>query len=346
MDRRLEKPPVLLLGDGPTALSALQSLTQPCEVVGVLRAVGDQSDDPVREFAGKRRVPVWSLNSVEELSSLISSLRPAAVVISSFNRLLPPDILAANRFINVHYSPLPRYRGRANVNWAIINGEVEAAISIHFVAPGLDVGNILFQELVTIFPVDTAQSIYEQLNAIQERELGAAVIRAISGDPGRLQDNSQATYGCARLPNDGEIDWTRSAVEIDRLIRALSAPFLPGAFTYLQNRRIVIARAEPRENAPVYAGAVPGRVANRSTNDGWVDVLTGEGILRLLDVIPDNVAGVTKAASVIRSTRDTLGLSCRELLGYIGALERRVVELERSGRAARADPDLRSLTPN
>ena len=185
-----------------------------------------------------------------------------------------------SRFVNVHYSPLPQYRGRANVNWAIINGEKDAAISIHLVAPSLDAGNVLFQKRVSIRPIDTAQSLYERLNAIQERELGAAVLRAIAGDPGLPQDHRQATYGCARLPDDGEIDWNGSAIAIDRLIRALSAPFLPGAFTYLQQRRIVIARAEPRENAPIYAGSVyrAGWPTDRIRMDGSTFSLVKESL--------------------------------------------------------------------
>ena len=174
--------------------------------------------------------------------------RPEAVVISSFSRILPPGVLALSRFVNVHYSPLPRYRGRANVNWAIINGERAAAISIHLVAPGLDDGNLLLQEQVEIAPTDTARSLYERLNTIQERQLGPSVIRAVAGDPGLPQDHRQATYGCGRVSDDGEIEWSKSTVAIDRLIRAPSRAF--------PARRVHVSpatadryptRAEPRE---------------------------------------------------------------------------------------------------
>ena len=324
------RPDVLLLGDGPTALSALRSLVGSCNVVGVLTV-----EELVLAYAADHAIPVWTFDNPRELLAIIAKLRPAAVVISSFNRILHADVLALSRFVNVHYSPLPKYRGRANVNWAIINGETTAAISIHLVTSGLDEGNLLYQEQIAIEATDTARSLYYRLNAIQERELGSAVIRAVAGDTGLPQDNRRATYGCARVPDDGEINWNNSSAAIDRLIRALVAPF-PGAFTHLEGRRLVITRAEPRNDPPPYDGRVSGRVVGRSRSEGWVDVLTGDGILRLLEVIPD-LGAVAPAAAIIRSTRITLGLSRLDLLRCINALERRVSALEA---VVRAYPEL------
>ena len=320
----MKKINVLLLGDGPTSLTALRSLYEFCNVVGVLRA--ESASDPVRDYAAKHDIPVWSLGGLNELPAIIATRQPNAVVISSFNRIIPPDVLRLRLFINVHYSPLPEYRGRANVNWALINGENTAAISIHLVSGGLDDGNILFQERILITPSDTAQSLYERLNAIQERELGPAVDRAVRGDSGVAQDHSAATYGCSRIPEDGEIDWTMSSLAIDRLVRALSPPF-PGAFTHLGHRRLVVARAQPNNDAPKYKGCVPGRVVARSTHEGWVDVLTGAGILRLFEIISDS-GTISPASSIITSTRATLGLSRLNLLRLISDLETRVATLE------------------
>jgi methionyl-tRNA formyltransferase len=323
---------VLLLGDGPTSLTALRSLLVSCNVLGVLQT----ADSPVRGYATKHGIAVASLDDSRELRSIIAKVQPDAVVISSFNRILPKDVLATSCFINVHYSPLPRYRGRANVNWAIINGEETAAISIHLVTAGLDDGNLLFQEQIVIGENDTVQSLYDRLNAIQERELGPAVVKAVAGDPGIPQDHQQATYCCGRVPDDGEIDWNRSCVAIGQLIRALGPPF-PGAFTHVDRHRLVIARAEPKKSAPLFVGRVPGRVVGRSRNEGWVDVLTGDGVLRVFDVIPDNAAESIPAATVIRSTRSTLGLSRLDLLRYIASLERRLAALETSDRVSESE---------
>jgi methionyl-tRNA formyltransferase len=324
-----EKSDVVLLGNGPSALAALRSLAASCRVVRVLRAVADRDTDPVRTFAAMAGILVSDLRGLDELARIVADLRPAAVVISSFNLILPPPILELSQFINVHYSLLPRYRGRANVNWAIINGEPAAGISIHLVAPDLDSGNLLFQETAPISPDDTATSLYERLNAIQERELGAAVVRAVAGDHGIPQDPSHATYGCARVPDDGEVDWGQPTNVVDRLIRALAPPY-PGAFTHLETQRLVILRAAPLCDPPVYMGRLPGRVVGRSRTEGWVDVLTGDGVLRVFDIMPASSSGLPcSAAALVRSTRVTLGLSRLDLLRRITALEERLALLSR-----------------
>jgi methionyl-tRNA formyltransferase len=324
-----EKPGVVLLGDGPTALAALRSLALCSRVAHVLRTPDHADTDPVRAFAAANDIPVSDLQGLDQLSQLIVDLRPAAVVISSFNRIIPPEVLKSSRFINVHYSLLPNYRGRANVNWAIINGEKAAGISIHLVVPELDSGNLLFQRAVAIGPEDTVTSVYERLNAIQERELGAVVIGAVAGDQGIPQNSHQPTYGCARVPNDGEIDWRQPTDVIDRLIRGLAPPF-PGAFTHLNTQQLMIARAAPLLDPPTYAGRVPGRVVGRSPTEGWVDVLTGDGVLRILSIATSTYGHPSAPASIIRSTRLTLGLSRIDLLGRITALEERIALLERS----------------
>src|SRR5881392_1694862 len=107
----------------------------------------------------------------------------------------------------------------------------------------------------------------------------------LNGDEGRPQNHDEATYGCARVPEDGEIDWNAKTEAIDRLIRALAPPF-PGAYTYLEGEPLTISRDVPLVSPPRYEGRVPGRVIGRSSSEGWVDVLTGDSVLRLLEVAP------------------------------------------------------------
>jgi methionyl-tRNA formyltransferase len=244
---------------------------------------------------------------------------------------LPDALLAKCRFVNVHYAMLPRYRGRANVHWAVINGEAVTGISIHAMAPGLDAGNILFQAAVAIGEQDTVTHLYERLNDIQRRALGGAVQRFLEGDAGEPQDENQASYGCTRVPDDGEINWSASSVSIDRLVRGLARPF-PGAFSYFENRRLILWRATRVINAPRYDGRIPGRVVRVSQSEGFVDVLTGDGILRLFEVQLDGEE-VTRAASVIRSVKCTLGLRSGDLLRRIEQLEAQISVL-----GARAQP--------
>jgi methionyl-tRNA formyltransferase len=315
---------VLLVGMGPTAATALQSLAARCRVVGVVRKA-DSPDDPVIACAQRRGIPIFSDTSIAGLRDLVQLVRPDAVVVSSYDRILPPDVLACCPFVNVHYAPLPQYRGRATVNWAILNGEPSAAITIHLIDHTLDSGNVLYQQDVPIQPADTVGDLYDRLNQLQLEHLGEAVARMFDGDVGAPQRAETPTYGCTRLPGDGEIDWNAPTDKVAALIRALVKPY-PGAFTFFNGRRLVIWSARPLHDAPIYVGRVPGRVVNVSAANGYVDVLTSDGVLRLLEVELDHESPVP-ASAVIRSVKATLGLRASDLLSRIETLEREIALL-------------------
>jgi methionyl-tRNA formyltransferase len=310
---------VLLLGMGPTALSALESLAARFQVSAVIRDVDPVSGDEVVDHAKELGIPLLTDVSIAGVRHAIASHRPACTVVSSYNRVLQADLLEQGRFVNVHYAPLPEYRGRANVNWAIINGEPDAAISVHVLGPGLDSGDILYQERIPIGPDDTVTDLYNRLNSIQRETLGATVERYISGYGGEPQDESAATYGCARVPDDGEIDWSAPTRQIYALVRALTAPY-PGALTYLNARRMHIVRAVPLADAPRYVGRIPGRVVGRSVREGYADVLTSDGVLRIHEVRLEDCA-IRPASECITSTKQTLGLRTSDLLARLEAFE-------------------------
>jgi methionyl-tRNA formyltransferase len=309
---------ILLIGQGITTLSALQSLLDRFDVVGMVRS--SDADDAANRLAESAVVRLFADTSLAGVTDAIKQTDPHAVVVSSYDRILPANLVSARPFVNVHYAPLPRYRGRATVNWAIINGEPRCAISIHALVAGLDAGGILFQQFVPIGPLDTVTDLYQRLNAIQRDALGDAVARRLQGDEGQPQDEGQATYACTRLPEDGEIDWSASTDAADRLVRALTDPF-PGAFTWLGLQRLVIRRAEPCRE-PRYEGRVPGRVVRVDRSAGAVDVLTGDGVLRLHEVALDG-APPQRAADLIRSVRQTLGLGTARLAAALESKEAR-----------------------
>ena len=326
---------VLLVGVGLTTATALQSLIGKVQVVGLMRKADPNAavEDPVIAFARRHGIPVFGDTTLAGLRRAVDELRPDCVVISSFDRIVPADLLARVPFVNVHYAPLPQYRGRANVNWAIINGESHAGITIHLVDAGLDSGNVLYQSVVTILPDDTVADLYDHLNQLQLKHLGDTVARFLAGDTGTSQSSELATYGCTRLPMDGEIDWSAPTQKIDALIRALVRPF-PGAFTFLNSRRLTIWRARPIETGGVYVGRIPGRVVNVSRKEGFVDVLTGDGVLRIFDVELDAGTRVPPA-EVIKTVKATLGLSTADLLARVDALERDLAALREEVAAMR-----------
>ena len=306
---------VLLIGQGPTAKSALESLLPRFDVVGLVR----DTPGEVTEFARRHYVPVLEDASVAALENAVDELAPDCVVVSSYHRILPARLLATRPFVNVHYAPLPEYRGRATVNWAIINGRRDTAISVHVLVAALDAGPILFQQRVPIGPEDTVTDLYRQLNELQRLQLAPAVERHLNGNPGVAQDDDAATYTCTRLPGDGEIDWNRPTAEVHALVRALADPFL-GAFTYLEGCRLVVWRAARVESPRRWAGRVPGRVVGRSAAEGWVDVLTRDGELRLHTVQREGEPRLP-AADEISSVRITLGLRASDLLERLRAAQ-------------------------
>ena len=258
----------LLIGFGPTAETAMAALLDHFELLGVVRGALEPND-PVAALAAAHGVALHQARSRREVEDLVLSLRPDATVISSYNRLLGPAVLEACPVFNVHYAPLPRYRGNAPVNWALLNDENETAITVHRVTTGLDDGPILYQETVPIGTEDNATTLFERLNAIQRRELGPAVQRGLSGWPGIPQDHAKATYGCPRNPEDGEIDWRRPAAEIDQLTRALTPPF-PGAFTHHQGTTLVVHRAGEAASRAALRRVDP-RARDRRLVDGGLD---------------------------------------------------------------------------
>jgi methionyl-tRNA formyltransferase len=312
---------VILLGMGPTALSALESLIGRCRVASVIRDVPPtaMTDDEVAIFARGHGIPLETDVSVPGIRDVIARHRPDCIVVSSYNRVLPRDLIEQTRFANVHYAPLPEYRGRANVNWAIINSEPDVAISIHVLVPGLDSGNVLYQQRIAIGPDDTVTTLYERLNSIQRESLGVTIDRYLAGYDGEPQEESAATYCCTRTPDDGEIDWSAPTDRVYALVRALTAPY-PGAFTFLGTRRVWLVRAAPLADPPTYVGRIPGRVVGRSSADGHVDVLTGDGVFRIYEVRFDDQV-VRPASECITSVKQTLGLQMSDLLARLEALK-------------------------
>ena len=177
----------MLVGLGTTTLSALEGLVEEFDVVALIR----DERDATTERAETLGVPVQLDASLSAVRRSVGELRPDAVVVSSYNRILDADLVSQCPFVNVHYAPLPRGRGRATVNWALINGDPETAISIHWIVPGLDAGGILFQQSVPIGPSSTVTTLYAELNELQRSHIATAVRGGARGRPGTRTGRDQ-----------------------------------------------------------------------------------------------------------------------------------------------------------
>jgi methionyl-tRNA formyltransferase len=255
-----------------------------------------------------------------------NTLKPDVVFCLGWRTLFPAEILEAAPWggVAVHDSLLPQLRGFAPTNWGIILGHQQLGATLFQLTNEVDAGDIYFQGAITPAPQETYESIQERIARLSVELFDSYLDAARDGGPaGRPQDHTQATYACARGPADGEIDWTASSCQIERVVRALSAP-APGAFTFYRGTQLVIEAAHQIETPARYEGRIAGKVIHRDPTSGTVDVLCGEGVLRLSRV--RTAAGETlPAAKVVRSVRESLGLNATQ---EILALRERIEQLE------------------
>jgi methionyl-tRNA formyltransferase len=201
---------------------------------------------------------VRSINDAEALAA-IRGLRPDLVFCVGWTQLLGEELLSIPRLgcLGFHASLLPYYRGRAPVNWAIINGETLTGNTLMVLDPGVDTGDIVAQRAIPITEADTCGTVYDKV-ADSELEMLDEVLPLIHVGlmPRRRQDESRATVVGRRRPDDGRIDWHRTTRQLHDWVRALTDPY-PGAFTTIDGDRVWVWAAHPART-PV-EGARPGR---------------------------------------------------------------------------------------
>ena len=174
----------------------------------------------------------------------IAADRPDFLFSFYYRSMLKPALLAvATRgALNMHGSLLPKYRGRAPVNWAIVRGETETGATLHYMTEKPDNGDIVAQSAVPILPDDTAKDVFDKVTVAAELTLHGVLPALIAGTaPRRPQDARQGGYFGGRKPEDGVIDWSKSAAEIHNLVRAVAPPY-PGARTTLGGRNARVLR--------------------------------------------------------------------------------------------------------
>ncbi len=204
----------------------------------------------------------------------LAALEAEVMVVAAYGLLIPQALLnvPSRGCMNIHASLLPRWRGAAPIQRAILAGDRETGVTIMQMDAGLDTGAMLLTQRVPIAAEDTAQTLHDQLAAVGAQ----LMVRALDEVPQLVaQDSTQATYAAKINKSEAHIDWVRSAIDIDRQIRAFNP--VPGAHTALQGQRIKVWRG-----AVVAGHGVPGTVLQAGA-DGVV-VATGAGALCLLEL--------------------------------------------------------------
>lgn len=236
---------------------------------------------PVKEAAVSRGIPVFQPKRVREPEALaeLKKYEPELIVVAAFGQLLPKELLDMPTFgcINVHASLLPKYRGAAPIQWAILNGDALTGVTIMRMDVGLDTGDMIAKEEVAIAPEDTGGTLFDKL-AKAGAELLVRTIPSIADGTAVYtpQDESEATKVGQISKKDGRIDFTRSARSIECQVRGLN-PW-PSAYTYLGNKTLKIWSAQVREGMGAEIGTVV------FLEKDCFGVQTGDGVLVCLEV--------------------------------------------------------------
>ena len=282
---------IVLLGTGPFAVPTLRALHgSPHEVVcAVSRPPRGRRGEPapVQLAAQELGVEVWLPETVncDEARAELAALAPDLLVVCDYGEILKSSTLASSQLggINLHGSLLPKYRGAAPVQWAILNGDTETGNTVIQMTPGLDAGPCLGVQRIAIDPDETAGELETRM-----AEQGAVLVLTVVGELEAgaatpiVQDKSQATKAPRLAKEDGIVDWSRSAAEIKNQVRALQ-PW-PRAFTHWQRSegeplRLILHQVSLAEGAAAEAGTV-------ISADSTLTIATGNGVLRLEQIQP------------------------------------------------------------
>lgn len=256
-----------------------------------IAAVFTHEDDPgencwfgsVKNWAGQKGITVYTTEEVNapQWIAKIAAIHPDVIFSFYYRRMICREILALPGVgaFNLHGSYLPHYRGRCPVNWVIINGEKQTGVTLHYMIEKPDAGDIVGRKPVVIDVSDTAKTLYDKLCGAAKDLLDETLPLIKKGQiPRQKQDLSQGSYYGGRRPEDGRIDWKKSAGEIYNLIRGVTEPY-PGAFAFLdKDEKIIIWWGEAVVSKEVF---MPGKLI---ITDKEILVQTGKNAIKFLDI--------------------------------------------------------------
>jgi methionyl-tRNA formyltransferase len=241
---------------------------------------------PVKEFALQHILPIEQPKKIktDEAKNLFASYKADLAVVVAYGRILPAHYLAAPRkgCINVHFSLLPKYRGAAPTNWAIVKGETKTGVTTMFIEEELDAGPILLQRETDIGPTETAPELMQRL-ADMGAELLSETLANIDVITPKRQDDREATFAPLLTKADGAINWSNPATEIERCVRGFQ-PW-PHAYTDHHGRRLIVWQATAIEDDT--SAAREGEIITAHGDDLIVKCDKGSA-LRLLEVQPES----------------------------------------------------------
>ncbi|MBI4412718.1 MAG: methionyl-tRNA formyltransferase [Deltaproteobacteria bacterium] len=259
---------------------------------------------PTAELAREKKIPLFQPASLknDETLSLIESMKPDFIVVAAYGKILPEKVLKAPRIdcINVHASLLPKYRGAAPINWALINGEEETGVSIMKLVRKPDAGPVYCEARVKIGENDTAGSLTSSLAKEGARLLIETIPKIAAAQiTSQPQDDSQATMAPSLKKEDGRIDWKNKALVIHNRIRGVN-PW-PGAYTFVDNKLLKIYHSRVLTERPA---STAGEIY--FLNEKGIHVACGDGAILLTEVQIEGKKRMS-AAEFVRGYRLEVG---------------------------------------
>jgi methionyl-tRNA formyltransferase len=283
---------IIFMGTPKPAANCLQALIDAQEQVICVVTQPDRpkgrhlhvAASPVKELAQKYKLPLETPEKVKDpiFIDKLKALAPDLIVVVAYGKILPKELLSIPKYgaINVHTSLLPKYRGAAPVQWAVLKGEAETGITVMQINETLDTGDILLQEKVLIDPEDTAETLLDKLFTIGASLLLRAIEQIKKGTITKTpQKEAEATYAPSITKESGEIDWKRSATEVNNRVRAL-IPW-PAAHTFYKGKMLKLLKARP---VPTPGKYKPGEII--STKEALL-IACGTGGLEIEEVQPE-----------------------------------------------------------
>ena len=237
---------------------------------------------PVKEVAVRENIPVYQPRRVRdpEFIKILKEIDPDVIVVVAFGQIIPQEIIDLPKYgcINVHGSILPKYRGAAPIQWAVIDGEKESGVTTMQMDAGLDTGDMLLKTIIPLEKEETGGSLFEKLSTAGAKLLIETLEKLEEGSiVPEKQGESPTPYAKMLTKEMGDLDWKKDAVLLEQLIRGLNQ--WPSAYTHLNGKTLKIWSAEVEERE---TKEKPGTVVE--VNKKELKVQTGKGILSLKEV--------------------------------------------------------------
>ena len=260
---------------------------------------------PTKVLALENSIPVYEPKTLkdEAFLSVLREVNPELIVVVAYGKILPKDVLDYPSYgcINLHVSLLPKYRGAAPMQRAIIDGESETGVTVMYMNEGLDTGDIISVEKFPIGAEDNFEDIHDRSALVGGKLLSDTIVKMEKGESTRTpQDDSLATYAAKIEKSDCKIDFSKTSSELDCMIRGVTP--IPGAFAYLNGKMLKIVKAVPVDKK----GGIGEVISTDGVGEGAFVVACGSGALRVTQVIPEG-KGKMSAGDFIRGRKINVG---------------------------------------